>query len=123
MVDNTGNSANFTDLMSQAVSAIGSYRSVVQDQLPAVVDMEEAIKEGSPLVHSPATRSTWTLRSRSALCAWLPFVDAARRCAWAVRGRLLTSDRSSRRSQMRVDSSWNCRRKHSPRHRSRWVAA
>lgn len=37
VVDNTGSSGNFTDLLQQAVSAIGSYRQVLQDQLPAPV--------------------------------------------------------------------------------------
>ena len=44
MVNSTGSSTNFTNLMSQAVSAIGSYRTDLQSQLPAPVSSLTQLK-------------------------------------------------------------------------------
>jgi len=44
LVNSTGSSTNFTNLMSQAVSAIGSYRTDLQSQLPAPVSSLTQLK-------------------------------------------------------------------------------
>ena len=44
MVNSTGSSTNVTNLMSQAVSAIGSYRTDLQSQLPAPVSSLTQLK-------------------------------------------------------------------------------
>ncbi len=44
MVNSTGSSSNFTDLMQQAVNAIGSYRMDLQNQLPAPVSSLTQLK-------------------------------------------------------------------------------
>jgi len=44
VVNSTGSSSNFTSLMQQAVSAIGSYRTDLQNQLPAPVSSLTQLK-------------------------------------------------------------------------------
>lgn len=44
MVNSTGSSSNLTDLMQQAVNAIGSYRTDLQNQLPAPVSSLTQLK-------------------------------------------------------------------------------
>jgi hypothetical protein len=44
VVNSTGSSTNFTNLMSQAVNAIGSYRTDLQSQLPAPVSSLTQLK-------------------------------------------------------------------------------
>ncbi len=57
VVDTTGSTANFTDLLNQAVSAIGGYRSVVQDQLPAPVSSLNDLKGVNGLDTALAARA------------------------------------------------------------------
>ncbi|EIE19391.1 hypothetical protein COCSUDRAFT_54674 [Coccomyxa subellipsoidea C-169] len=57
LVDTTGSTANFTDLLNQAVSAIGGYRSVVQDQLPAPVSSLNDLKGVNGLDTALAARA------------------------------------------------------------------
>ena len=44
VVNSTGSSSNLTDLMQQAVNAIGSYRMDLQNQLPAPVSSLTQLK-------------------------------------------------------------------------------
>lgn len=44
MVNSTGSSSNLTDLMQQAVNAIGSYRTDLQAQLPAPISSLTQLK-------------------------------------------------------------------------------
>jgi len=44
VVNSTGSSSNFTSLMQQAVSAIDSYRTDLQNQLPAPVSSLTQLK-------------------------------------------------------------------------------
>ena len=44
VVNSTGSSSNLTDLMQQAVNAIGTYRTDLQNQLPAPVSSLTQLK-------------------------------------------------------------------------------
>ena len=57
VVDNTGTSGNFSDLLQQAVSAVGSYRQVLQDQLPAPVSSLNDLKGVNGLDTALAARA------------------------------------------------------------------
>ncbi|BDA43670.1 hypothetical protein COCOBI_04-6830 [Coccomyxa sp. Obi] len=57
LVGDTGSSGNFTDLLQQAVSAIGSYRQVLQDQLPAPVSSLTDLKGVNDLDTALAARA------------------------------------------------------------------
>ncbi len=65
VVNSTGSSSNFTSLMQQAVSAIDSYRTDLQNQLPAPVSSLTQLKGVNHLdtalsaqvfIHSPISR-------------------------------------------------------------------
>ena len=57
VVDNQGNTTDFTNLVSEAVTAIGSYRSVLQDQLPAPVSSLTDLKGVNSLDTALAARA------------------------------------------------------------------
>ncbi|KAK9914972.1 hypothetical protein WJX75_003189 [Coccomyxa subellipsoidea] len=57
LVDNQGNTTDFTNLVSEAVTAIGSYRSVLQDQLPAPVSSLTDLKGVNSLDTALAARA------------------------------------------------------------------